>query len=250
MKAHFNAPYPLFGRANKRLSEGYQQRSPYYWWWQYLRRNEDYLDCCQCGGGGKLARLYEDFGDVRANDFHKWWTEGGRGAYLFAEQPLAVRFGELESAADWQSHWKSEDVLVVAVPLNVSKRRLKGEFAKLLDSRHSGNKSGRPSMAKLQAQSTARYQLEKNYTIRGLSTALAVFDGWAANHSLPKSQRLTLWELGVEMKLNRSAAKDAVSTSTHDRLEGRNVLAATVSRYVRQARGLIANTAHGKFPML
>lgn len=249
MRAHFLAPTPRFGRVNSRLPVGHQQRSPYYWWWQYLRRNADYLACCESGGKGQLAALYADFGDVRGDNFHQWWTEHNRGVRLFAEQPLAVKFGELDSAADWQSHWDKQAVMVVAVPLSMSKRRLKGEFAKLLAARHSGNKSGRPAMAKLKEASTARYKLEHNYTVSGLLTALAVYDLWTENQARPQSERLTLWAIGRELNINKSAIKDAESDSTADRLVGRNVLAATVSRYVKQARAMIENTAAGKFPV-
>lgn len=250
MKRHFRAPHPLFGRVNKRLPAGYQQRSPYYWWWAYLRRNENYLACCAAGGNGKLAALYADFGDVREDNFHKWWTQGDRGPLLFAETPLAVKFSELASPSEWQSHWDKETVIVVAVPLSMSKRALKGAFAKLLDSRHMGNKSGRPSLAKLKEVSTARYKLEHNYTISGLMTALAVYDMWVENQSKPKAERLTLWEIGKSLNLNAKAAKRAESKLAYERLDGRNVLGATVGRYVKQARAMIDNTAMGKFPLM
>ena len=250
MKRHFSAPTPRFGRANNRLDIGHQQRSPYYWWWQYLRRNADYIACCEKGGKGKLAKLYADFGDVRNDNFHKWWTEDQRGAELFAEQPLSVKFGELDNAADWQPQWNKERVMVVAVPLTMSKRALKGAFAKLLDSRHTGNKSGRPSLAKLKEVSTARYKLEHNYTISGLLTALAVYDLWVENQTKPKAERLTLWEIGKALKINKAAVRDAESSSSADRLVGRNVLGATVSRYVKQARTMIENTSTGKFPLM
>lgn len=250
MKRHFRAPTPRFGRVTNPLPVGYQQRSPYYWWWQYLRRNANYIACCEKGGKGKLAALYADFGDVREDNFHKWWTENQRGAELFAEKPLTVKFGELATASDWQPHWDKETVLVVAVPLTMSKRALKGAFAKLLDSRHTGNKSGRPSMAKLKEVSTARYKLEHNYTVSGLLTALAVYDLWVENQKNPKAERLTLWEIGKALNINKSAIKDAESRATEDRLVGRNVLGATVSRYVKQARAMIENTAAGKFPLM
>lgn len=249
-RVFFSAPHPLFGRQNSRLSEGYQHRSPYYWWWAYLRRSAAYLACCERGGTGELAGLYADFGDVREDNFHKWWTEGSRGVRLFAEQPLAVNFSELDSPADWQPHWDREQVMVLAVPLNVSKRRLKGVFAKLLDARHKGNKSGRPSMARLKDSSTARYKVERNYTISGLTTTLAVYDLWAANQAKPKEDRLTLWQIGKELNLNRQAVKDAESKTAADRLIGRNVLGATVGRYVKQAKSMITNAEHGRFPLL
>jgi hypothetical protein len=249
MKQHFYAPTPRFGRTNSRLLVGYQERSPYYWWWQYLRRNANYLACCERGGKGKLAKLYADFGDVREDNFHKWWTEGQRGADLFAEQPLTVKFGELTQADEWQPHWVSEKVMVVAVPLTMSKRAIKGAFAKLLDKRHKGNKSGRPSLAKLKNVSTARYTLEHNYTINGLMNALAVYELWVENQSKSKTEQLKLWEIGKALKINKAAIKDAVCADTEDRLVGRNILAATVSRYVKQAKSMIENTSEGKFPV-
>jgi hypothetical protein len=215
-----------------------------------LRRNADYAACCEKGGEGNLAELYADFGDVRNDNFHKWWTEGDRGVDLFAEQPLSVKFGELDTSADWQPHWDKEAVIVLAVPLSMSKRALKGAFAKLLDSRHTGNKSGRPSLAKLKSVSTASYKLEHNYTVSGLMTALAVYDLWLKNQTKPKAERLTLWEIGKALNINKAATKDAESSTSADRLVGRNVLGATVSRYVKQARSIIANTAVGKFPLM
>ena len=250
MKRHFLAPSPRFGRTNNRLPVGYQQRSPYYWWWQYLRRNADYIACCEKDGKGKLATLYTDFGDVREDNFHKWWTKNQRGATLFAEQPLTVKFEELRQVTEWQSHWDSETVMVVAVPLSMSKRALKGAFAKLIDSRHTGSKSGRSSLAKLKTVSTARYKLEHNYTISGLLTTLAVYDLWLNNLQKPKSERLTLWQIGKALNINKSAIKDAESITSADRMVGRNILGATVSRYVKQAKAMIANAATGKFPLM
>ena len=161
-----------------------------------------------------------------------------------------MKFGELKQADEWQPHWDSEAVMVVAVPLSMSKRALKGAFAQLLDNRHTGSKSGRPSLAKLKTISTARYKLEHNYTISGLMTMLAIYDLWVENQNKPKGERLTLWEIGKALNINKPAIKDAESSSSADRLVGRNVLGATVSRYVKQAKAMIANSALGKFPML
>lgn len=249
MKQHFLAPHPRFGRTNNRLSVNHQQRSPYYWWWQYLRRNEEYIACCQKGGKGKLAALYADFGDVREDNFHKWWTSDDRGVRLFAEQPLTAKFGELTKVSEWEKNWRSDQVMVVAVPLAMSKRSIKSAFNKLLEDRHTGNKSGRPSMAKLKTVSTALYTLDHNYTISSLMTAVDVYDKWLDNQKLAKEDQLTLWQIGKKCKINREAIKDAESTASEDRLVGRNVLGATVSRYVKQAKAMISNTAKGHFPM-
>lgn len=246
MKVHFSAPYPVFGRSNARLNVSYQQRSPYYWWWQYLRRNADYFKCCEQGGKGKLAKLYADFGDVRLDDFHRWWTEGERGVRLFGEQPLKIKFGELASPTDFSSEWRQEQVLVVALPLTKSKRQLMGDIKRLLDQRHPG-RQGRPALADL--ASTARYRISRNYTIANLQTALAVYDLWLnSQNAKSEEEKSALWEIGRELNLNPAAVRRAQSRVALDRSTARNHLSALVSRYLRWAKQNIAAVATGEFP--
>jgi hypothetical protein len=243
---HFLAQHPLFGRANKRLSDTYQKRSPYYWWWAYLRRNEAYLQCCANGGAGPLAALYKHFGDVRDPDFHKWWTTGQRGASLFGEQRLKAKFQELPSPEHWSSSWSADDVMVVVVPLRESNRGLKGKFAKLLDSRLQRNR-GRPVLS--EKSQTSEYRLARNFTVQNLERALEAFDLWTANKALPKAEQKTLWEIGVEMRFNKQASRQALSKTSAERLLGRNMLGAHVRRYVSQAQKIIKNTERGVFPV-
>ena len=245
MKVHFSAPHPLFGRTNARLSIGYQERSPYYWWWQYLRRNPDYLKCCEKGGKGKLASLYKDFGDVRSDDFHKWWKGDQRGVLLFGEQPMSIKFCEVPSLNDWHPSWTPDKVMVVAFPLAKSKRHLMGDIKRLLDQRHPG-RQGRPAMAEL--ESTAKYRLSRNYTIANLQTALAVYDLWLQSQSAPAAEKLVLWQIGEKLGLNAKAAKKAVSRLALDRAVGRNHLSALVKRYLNEATANIESVAMGVFP--
>ncbi len=247
MATFFLAPYPTFGTAKNRKSHAYQKRSPYYWWWEYLRRNQDYLDCCANDGKGRLADLYKDFGDVRDNEFRVWWQEDRRGSRLFGEQQLEVKFHEMDSAADWQAGWTKDKVMVVAFPLAVGKRRLMGEIRKLLDKRHTG-KQGRPALAKV--ESTARYKLSRNYTTANLETALNVYDKWVENNAKPKAEQIKQWEIGVELKLNKLAIKDAYSGLKQDRAVGRNLLGALVKRYLTQAQKTIKSLEQGVFPVV
>jgi hypothetical protein len=246
MKVHFAAPYPVFGRANARLNVSHQQRSPYYWWWQCLRRNADYLKCCEQGGKGKLAKLYRDFGDVRSDDFHRWWTEDQRGPRLFGEQPLKIKFGELTTPAEFSADWRPELVLVVAFPLTKSKRQLMSDIKLLLDQRHAG-RQGRPALADL--ESTARYRLSRNYTIANLQTSLAVYDLWLKSQCAVNTEdKLALWEIGRELNINPPAVRASNSRVPLDRATARNRLSALVSRYLRTAKQNIAAVTAGQFP--
>lgn len=242
----FVAPHPIFGRAKRRLSDSHQKRSPYYWWWAYLKRSAAYLECCEKGGEGRLAALYRDFGDVRSDDFRLWWTSDQRGAYLFGEQELVVTFGVLEAKEFWDPAWTGDDVMVVVVPLRETNRRLKGKFAKLLDETLKRPR-GRPPLGKV--KQTARYPLARNYTVQNLERALEAYDAWAFNQTLPKPQRKKLWEIGVEMRFNREASRQALSKTNAERHLGRNMLGAHVRRYVSQAQKMIKNVEMGKFPV-
>lgn len=212
-----------------------------------MRRNQDYLDCCANGGNGRLADLYKDFGDVRDKEFRVWWMEDQRGAKLFGEKQLDIKFQELDSAVDWNPDWNKDKVMIVAFPLTVSKRRLMGEIRKLLDKRHSG-KQGRPALANV--GSTAKYKLSRNYTTANLETALNVYDKWVENNAKPKTEQIKQWEIGVELKLHKLAVKDAYSSLKQDRAVSRNLLGAMVKRYLTQAQKTIKSLEDGVFPVM
>jgi hypothetical protein len=238
----FKAPHPIFGRADKPLSEAYQQRSPYYWWWQFLRRNEQYRACCEADGKGELAALYADFGNVVQHDnFKEWWAE--RGYRLFAEKRKPVKLAELKDASEWDSEWTREAVMVIAVPLDLPKRYLQGFFAKLLKERHSG-KRGRKALSDEDA-STASYPLHRNVSVRTLRTQLAVYDAVTAKQR--GEDKRTLAKIGADLKLVPTAmplVRDDKITAE----DKRNVMTATVGRYFRDARRIVENTAKGQFP--
>lgn len=240
----FLAQHPLFGRAAKPLPLRYQERSVYYWWWQHLRRNEDYLACCERGGSGSLSTLYADFGDVRESDFRKWWTTDDHGAHLFAEKPREIRQRRLMSKDEWDDSWSLEDAAVFVFPLDVGRRKLQSLFAKQLAKIHPG-KRGRVSMRSV--VSTARYPLSRNFNVNSLKTGLAVYDAWAANERLPKAARKSFWEMGQELKLIPSALPASGDTK-YELTNKRNVMTVAFSRHLKMTRNIIANTSHGRFP--
>lgn len=243
MRVHFKALHPVFGRSEKPLGPAYQHRSPYYWWWEFLRRNQEYRACCEAGGKGALAALYADFGDVRNDTFKQWWTEGERGAKLFGEMPLPLSLKELASVSDWDASWSRESVMVVAVPLGIAKRRLQSYFAHLLKKRHKGQR-GRKALSDTDA-STARYPLSRNVSIHTLRVQLSVYDAVIANRHT--ENKLTLAEIGASLRLVPTAMPDKIDDKRDAALK-RNVMAATVSRYFKEAERIVLNTAKGEFP--
>lgn len=235
MKLHFPHPHPTFGTKKNPKPQTAWQRSVYYWWWEYLRRNENYKQTCQNGGKGKCATLYKDFGDVFATDFKTWWSEGDRGARLFAEPPTpsiqVIEEGIVLKAA-------KDKTLVLEVPLNLPKNYLVKRFREILSKRHSGKKGNRVSV-----RTQAKYPIASGrIDVKFLEKALRV---WDARQEDPNK---TLWKLAIEQKL-ALAHTPRQSDSPKAGSDKRNNLSATTSRYLRMARLVIAGTGKGKFPI-
>ncbi len=247
MRNHFLAIHPLIGTKHKPSALHLQQRSPYYWWWAYLRRNEDYWRCCEMGGTGPLADLYADFGDVRGDDFAEWWGRSTqRGALLFAEKPAELKLQKLATPADWLTEWQgTDDVMVVAVNMAIGRRKLQSYFANLLQKEHKGRR-GRVALGRV--ASTAKYPLCRNFTVHSLKQTLATYDAWVANQRRPKADQRPLWAVGESLKNLVPSAMPAKGDIAGDRTVKHNIMTVAVSRYVKQAKAIIAYTGLGVFP--
>lgn len=244
MRKKFLAIHPLIGTKHKPSAVHLQQRSPFYWWWAYLRRNADYIACCEREGVGELAALYADFGDVRSDDFRSWWgAPNDKGEYLFAEEALELSVQKIDAADDLSKRWGC-NVLYVVVNMDLGRRHLQHKFADLLQREHKG-KRGRKSFQT--ASSSARYPLHRNFTQHSLKVMLDVYDAVLANDALSKEQRKPLWAIGESLKLVPNAMPHKWD-NPYDTRKKHATMTMTVSRYVKQARAIIANTAKGQFP--
>lgn len=210
-------------------------QSVYYWWYEFLKRNEDYRRCCESGGKGRLAKLYKDFGDIHKGSFKRWWLEDQRGERLFAEPPAPVRLQELRSADEWDEEWTRDSVMVVVLPLKEPKRRIKRWFGRVLDQRHTG-RPGYPTK-----EPAALYQVHQKFQANALKEMLKLWD-YRQQHP-----NLTMAQIGYRFNQVPSAMPK-VGDSIPLLTKKRNTMTATVSRYLKKAEAMIANTARGKFP--
>ncbi len=235
-RRHFPYQHPTFGRKSNPKSSSAWQRSVYYWWFEYLRRHEGYALTCKRGGKGKFSKLYADFEDVHASDFKTWWTTNNRGAELFAE-PMSIRELQLVQIEDLQGIEPDANVAYVQVPLNLPKRFLKQEFAKLLLKHHQGRRGVRHARS-----SNARYPVDGQPNIPALRLTLQVYDLRKAEPSFK------LWQIGERLRLFQFEQLPAEGDTLETTSNKRNIMAATVSRYLRKAQAMIDNAAMGVFP--
>lgn len=231
---HFQYKHPTFGTKSQPKPKSASEGTVYYWWWQYLRRNQVYLRCCESGGKGRLANLYKDFGDVRGDDFKKWWIESGRGAYLFAEPQAedSIRVMEIGQGA-----LDPSEAFTVSIPLYLPKKTILRRFKELLDERHKGKRG-----YQLAKRSKARYQIKGQPNISAIKQALEVYDFKLSNPTLK------LWEIGNAIPRLQLANKLKSGDTASEKADKRNILAATVSRYLRRVEESIDKTSLGTFP--
>jgi hypothetical protein len=228
---HFPYKHPLFGTKNNPKSGN---NSVYYYWWAFLKRNREYLACCEAGGTGLLACLYTDFGDVRGDDFKAWWTEGGRGVRLFAEPPSA-NVGVLQSGVAAPD---ASEFLTLALPKNLPKRYLLRRVRELLskDENHPGARGKQHAR-----MSNSKYQVKGQPNLAGLALTLRVYDFKVAN------PLLTLWEIGNQLPRFMVGNKISACDTHAEIVNKRNVLSASVARYIKKAVMMSANTSTGQF---
>lgn len=205
--------------------------SVYYYWWAFLRLNEQYLECCEKGGAGYMSGLYQDFGDVRGSSFWDWWIGGGRR--LFCEPPedeiLAPPFIPEEDEAS--------NRVLLSIPVTGDLDRTMAELRKKLKPAFDAERKARAENGSSRGgYSRARFQVSRSTTPESLYARLKV---WEAKQNNPDASNFIV---GVEAGIVDRLADNSKSADLT------NVVGATVSRYLGEAKALIYNVGEGRFP--
>lgn len=239
---HFPYKSPKFGTKHKPAPMSAWRNTVYYWWWAYLKRNDEYIACCESGGKGRLAQIYADFGDVRGDDFKAWWTfkVGGeeRGAYLFAEPSVESSVRVLTTG---ERAPNDDEVLTVSLPLKFPKRYLERRLKELLTLAHQGKRG-----VQLARTSKAKYRFKGQPNIPALEQGLLVYDALrAAEGSKPKKPH---WVIAEELKIVELKNRVSKSDTVQDAYDKKNKMTATVGRYKKRVKNAIEKAATNFFP--
>ena len=239
---HFRHKHPLFRKSASKTGVGYTQ-SPYYYWWEFLRRHDGYKATCLNGGIGSFSALYGDFGDVHAKSFKEWWSEGDRGAKLFAEptKPIGLGFIKVSDINLIKDEMDGGNVLLLSIPLTMDKKSILERFEKLLRKVHPRDRGERSIL-----DTHALYPVVSQYTILSLMKTLEAFD---LNEMDPKPK---LWEIGQELKLGDTLTKDELSMKrggiSPTVKSKQNQLSVAASKKIKAAKAIIEGVGQGVFP--
>ena len=214
------------------------KKTPIYWWFLTLQASDEYLLCCRNQGKGKLANLYKDFGDVDEKSFAQWWTNQGRK--IFAERKKLKRVEVIDERHQLERLSIHEDRLIIEVPLTLRRQTAIRQIGKALQKAYESR-----DPVDIWEQSTAKRQIIKS-KIR-MKTIEMLLRVWQIRNEYPA---LNNYEIGLKAKIDLDIlARTTDGDQLDDALERRRMTIA-VSRYLAQAKNLIANAELGIFPSI
>lgn len=236
-------------------SEENAQKTPYYWWYSFLKLNSDYRETCENGGKGKCEQLYNDFGNLFETSFEEFWA-AKQHLFVDVSQDWQRNFREIgtdgfDDSEDEHELLNEEHIELVdahdieplfdsryaylSIPINVSKSRLKAEFAAMLD-------RIKPAPLKRQKpESTVKYKLSRGYDVQALKRA---YDALSLKELEPKLKKYEVAER-IGMKLEDYGVDElgVASVATQRRSAG-NI----IHRYEQKAKQYIKAAATQFFP--
>lgn len=212
------------------------RNSPAYWWYKTLQASDDYVYCCEHNGQGLLAGLYRDFGDVR-KDFMSWWLNVGRKIFAETKSLKKVKVIDTDTFEDLILR---KDRLIVEIPLTMRKQTIMRQIGKYLK-----NTQDAAEPVDVWKSSSAKRQIIKSKVrMTTVEMLLKVFD------LRVKHPTLSNYEIGLKAGIDLDIyARDTSGIDIDLAIEKRRMTIA-VSRYLGQAKNLIANAERGIFPSL
>lgn len=207
------------------------KRSVYFYWWAFLRENEDYMACCDAGGSGATQKLYADFGDVRGDSFMDWWRAGGR--LLFCEPPEAPITTYLSPPTDPIA----QDRVLLSVPVTGDLERTMAEMRKILREAFEYERRRR-----IREESAVDAFSRANYPVFKKPVLTALHERLVAHRARKENPNASLYEIG---KITGVAQRTA---GVEGDAEHKNIVGASVSRSLKEAKALIYNVGSGRFP--
>jgi hypothetical protein len=197
------------------------QRSVYYYWWLFLKEHDGYRACCEAGGTGEYAALYADFGDVRDDDFMKWWKRGGRLLFCIPQDdPI-----HLYPSSEFQLN--DEDRIVVSIPVHRDVDDMLAELKALL-------KPLRKHVPLRKTDKRAKYEVAAKPVLHSLH------QHWQVCRLKKQNPNMKLYEIADELGIGANEKSDR---------DPKELKAIAVSRLVRQANTLIEYVGKGIFPI-
>jgi hypothetical protein len=213
------------------------QQSVYYYWWAFLREHRGYIETCANGGGGEYQLLYEDFGDIREDDFWSWWRTHQN---LFAEPELE----DVSLVAVDDLALDDKKYLFLKIPLEGKLPFRLRQVRRILETKLPNDKYRR-------RLSKAKYTVSGKPVIKALDAYLKTYQLRTASPKLPFAsiyEMIEGWNVSIDeamspRKKNRKYGANTGMTHIATRTQ-------TAYRNYKKAVEIIENVGKGMFPLM
>lgn len=224
----FDLHYPESGASKEK-----NEKSAYYWWYRYMQLVDGY---------GRKHPLWKDFGDVR-KPFWDWWCDHGEDIFM-----TGAKSGVEEATTDEEiAQARAEGAYIVRVDSNCSREYLERTFRAFLDEKKFSKRPGRKKATEETEFEPARRPFEKTPDHRSLANSFKVLEKWLEKER--NNEKMTLYEIGAAVGVNPSAIIQKGDPPSTQR-DKKNSMNATVSRYLKWGKSILAGVSIGKFPVM
>lgn len=219
-----------------------------YWWYRVLKESAAYKDICRSPRKTELWETYLAFGDIfeKYPKFEDWWVKQGRNQFQLKKALPKVQ--KLENYVATRKALEKEDVLVLEIPLTISKQSAMRGIRKLLNEAHSKLHGNKPIDIYKVADTALKYQKSK---IRK-DTIEMLLDVYKFKKRKPGAKlREVADAINFVPDLFRRTSEDLehITPDYELKIEARRKTIAA-SRYVKQAENLVHNAERGIFPSI
>jgi hypothetical protein len=211
---------------------------PYRLWYEALQRSDR----------TRWSKKAQDF--LKPADglpFDLWWAEVGKYfKELDRHEMFTVSLIGSQEELDgwWEDYGWDEDVKMLYVNLLTPTSVLEEEFGKLIRTLRT-NRPGRPAHESFAPD----FPMCRPPRVELIKLMLKCYDANQENGQRPRSQRLSLYELGVSTGVQVGYIVDDKRDDDREAEAKRVKMAVTFSRMVKRARTLISNVEIGIFPL-
>lgn len=210
----------------------------YYWWWEYLRLSPAFWFARETGHSlidPQMAKTYELAGNLKTNNFRRWWDETGVDVFPESKRPPKVIVLDIENLHEHRFKGKA---IYLEVPLTITKKTIFKKIREILSEVHEG------VHLDVTKNSNAIFKLHtKKYRLRVIE-----LEHWVLLYrSLYPSIRA--WRIGDRLRLAPHLRVRNVERKDDYEVQSRfNRLTSLTGRYLYKARYTLAHVERGSFP--
>lgn len=215
-------------------------RGIYGWWWRYLRLSPVFWFARTTGISpktAKLAKVFEEAGDLSHDNFNRWWRDAGSQLYVEETRPRQVRQVDEDNLEEFVFYPKGKSI-VVEIPLTIRQGTISRQIREILAAHHAGR--GLDVMA----YSTAKWSLHtKRYDLNTLER-----EYWTLLYRMLYPD-IAAWRVGDRLKLAPGLNLRDVDRWKFNRITSPlNRMSSTIGRYLYKAQWTLWNAEQGSFP--